>query len=162
MNPNWSRWVWASILNHFSTVAQSIPLPMHAEGVDERDTDDLETNHVEVRVNGPFVRELSRNYFELHVDVNILLHNFMKETNESGYDLATWSGIFQTACEGPINIYKFGGEVGDDSTYVGCLTLRRGKYDSLRLLYFGQTGRVERLRQSMVDAKYEMHITVDG
>ena len=158
MNPNWSRWIWASILNHFKDVANGIPLPMHAEGVDERDAADLETNHVEVRVNGPFVRELSRNYFKLDVDINLLLFNFMSETAESGYDLATWSGIFQAAAEGPINIYKFGGELVDDSSYVGCLTLRHGKYDSLRLLYFGQTGRVERLRQSMVDAKYAIYL----
>lgn len=156
MNPNWSRWIWASILNHFKAVADSIPLPMHAEGVDERD--DLDTNHVEVRVTGPFVKELSRNYYHLSVDVNLLIHNFMKETNESGYDLASWSGIFQAAAEGPINIYKFGGEPGDDSSYVGCLQLRSGKYDALKLMYFGQTGRVERLRQSMVDAKYQVYL----
>jgi hypothetical protein len=79
-------------------------------------------------------------------------------TGENAYDLQTWCGAFQEAMDGPINVFKYGSEVSDDSSYVFCLRPRKGKFETNRVLHFGQINRVERIRQSMVDGRFEVYV----
>jgi hypothetical protein len=55
-------------------------------------------------------------------------------------------------------VFKYGEGPEDDETLLGCLTLRSGKRDAIRVIHFGQISREDRLRQSAVDARYRMHL----
>ncbi len=158
INSNWTRWIMASASVYFKAVADTIPLDFLVDGVNERESETQETDHSELRINGPFIVEQSKNFYHLEVDLNILVTDLMKETGESAYDIATWCGVFQLGMDGPISIYKYGGVAGDDSSLVGCLTPRTGKYDANKVLHFGMIDRVDRIRQSMIDGKFEMYI----
>ena len=158
INQNWARWIMASASVYFKAATDTIPLPFMVEGINERTEEELHSDHAELRINGPHIIELSKDFYQLHVDFNILLTDKMKETNENAYDLQTWCGVFQSAMDGPVTVYKYGIEVGDDSSFVGCLTPRHGKYDSNKVLHFGQIHKVDRIRQSVVDGKFHMDL----
>ncbi len=152
MDKNWPRWIMASIAKYFSDVVATIPLPILVDGVDEREPEKLHYDHAELRITGPYCTELSRNYFRILVDVNVLLTELMDKVN--AYDLQTWCGVIAAAMDGPINVYKYGNEVGDDSSWVFCLTPVNGRIDPNRILHFGQLGRTDRIRQSMIDGHF--------
>ncbi len=156
MNKNWPRWIMASIAKHFSDSCAAIPLPLLVDGIDEREEEKLHFDHAELRITGPYISELSHNYYRLLVDVNILITELMDQVD--AYKLQTWCGAIALSMEGPINIYKYGSETGDDSSWVFCLQLVRNKIDPIRVLHFGQLGRTERIRQSMVDSHFVAYI----
>jgi len=53
-DPNWPRWIAASVSDHFKDVADDIELPLLVEGVDEREVDKIRAmNHFELRIHGP-------------------------------------------------------------------------------------------------------------
>lgn len=158
LNPNWPRWIMASVADYFDTVITGIPLPLLTEGVDEREPEKMHYNHAELRVSGPFIMEPSHNYYILNVDINVLLTEIMGMSHDNAYDIATWCGIIQAAMDGPINIYRYGKEEGDDQQWIGCLVPRRGRYDSNKVLHFGQINRVDRVRQSVVDGRFKMEL----
>ena len=68
-------------------------------------------------------------------------------------------GVFQEAMDGPIAVYQYGNEPGADAhALVGCLTPVQGRNDTIRVLHFGQVDPTDRLKQSMVDARYRMEL----
>ena len=93
------------------------------------------------------------------VDVNLLLTSMMGGQTRNAYDIVQQAGVLLQAAGGPIPVLKWGEGPDDDQSPVGCLTLRSGKRDAIRVIHFGQIGRDDRLRQSAVDARYRMHLT---
>ena len=162
-NHNWPRWIFASAADHFKQAADNIGLPMLIEGIDEREAEKMRADdHVEFRINGPAVRELSRGYFRLDVDVNLMLTSMMGGQTQNAYDIVQHAGVFQQAASGPIPVFKFGEGPEDNETLLGCLTLRSGKRDAIRVIHFGQISRVDRIRQSAVDARYQLYLSTNG
>lgn len=157
INPSWARWIMASMANYFAPIAANVNLPILVDGIDDRATEVVESNHVELRVTGPFVTKQSKNCYHIYVDANLLFTNLVE--SENAYDLQTWCGVFQSAAQGPIDVYRWGNEIVDDQTYAFCLVPRKSKFDAIRVLHFGQIGKVDRIRQSMVDVRYEAYIT---
>jgi hypothetical protein len=156
MDENWPRWIMASVAKYFSDTALTIPLPLLVDGIDEREEEQLHYDHAELRVSGPHPTELSKDYFKLLVDINVLLTELMDRPN--AYDLQTWCGIMAKAMEGPINIYKYGNETGDDSSWVFCLTPFNSRIEPNRILHFGQLGKIDRIRQSMIDGHFIVYL----
>ncbi len=156
LNENWPRWIMASIAKYFSDSCVAIPLPLLVDGIDERTDEELHYDHAELRITGPYGTELSNNYWRLRVDINVLLTEMMGQTN--AYKLQTWCGKIAAAMDGPINVYKYGGESGDDNSWVFCLTPLNERIDPNRVLHFGQLGKTERIRQSMVDGHFVVYV----
>lgn len=158
LNPNWPRWIMASVADYFKQTTDGIPLPLLTEGVDDREPEKLHYNHAELRVTGPFITEPSHNYYILNVDINILFTELMGDHKDNAYDIATWCGIIQAAMDGPIDVFRYGSEEGDDQVGIGCLVTRSGRYDANKVHHFGQVSRVDRIRQSMVDGRFKMEL----
>jgi len=146
-NPNWARWIFASLATYLKQVAQENNILVLVEGLDERSTEFMQaTDRAEVRITGPFIRELSHNYWELKVDVNVLLTSRIDGPDtKNRYTFTRFAGIFQAA--------------GDDETLVGCLSPLSGRRDAVRVFHFGQINTTDGLRQSMIDAKYVMELS---
>ena len=158
MDANLARWIMSSVAVYFKTVADGLSLTYFVEGVDEREPSTMNTEHVEVRVNGPYIREVSRGYWRVHIDINILLMDYMDMSTENAYDLNQWGGEFLTAMVEPIPIYRLGTGVNDDDTLVGCLTQRTGLSEPARLIHFGQISKEDRIREAAVDGRFEMYV----
>ncbi len=84
----------------------------------------------------------------LDVDVNLLLTSMMGGETKNAYDIVQQAGVLLQAAGGPIPVLKWGEGPDDDQSPIGCLTLRSGKRDAVRVIHFGQIGRDDRLRQS--------------
>jgi len=160
MDINLARWTMASIAVYFKGVAETIGLTFFVEGVDEREPDTMRQEHAELRVSGLAAREVSRNYWRVHIDINVLLTDYMKMSTEDAYDINRWGGVFLAAMMENIPIYRFGGGLDDDGTLVGCLTQRKGFSEPARLIHFGQVSREDRIRQAVVDGRFEMYLSI--
>jgi hypothetical protein len=160
LDANLARWTMASIAVYFKDVADTISLTFFVEGVDEREPDTMRQEHAELRVSGPYVRELSHDYWRVHIDINIMLTDYMKMSTEDAYDINRWGGVFLTAMTDPIPIFRFGTGPDDDGSLVGCLTQRKGFSEPARLIHFGQVSREDRIRQAVVDGRFEMYLSM--
>jgi hypothetical protein len=153
VNPNWARWIFASVATLFKQVAKDAGIPALVEGLDERTTPFMQAaNRVEIRLSGPYTRELSIDYYEVGVDVNLLFTS-RYETNGNQYEINRLVGIFHEAMDGPIPIKRLGDQPGDDGSLVTCLLTRAGRNDAVRVFHFGQTDQTDRQKQVMIDAR---------
>lgn len=159
-NPNWTRWIFASVATYLKGVADDQSLPVLVEGLDERTTIFTHaTDRCEVRITGPFTKELSHDYYQIEVIVNVLFQSRFDEI-KNRYTIIRKVGVFHEAMDGPIAVYKYGSEPGDDEhELVGCLSPARGRNDSIRVMHFGQVDPTNKLKQSMVDARYIMELS---
>lgn len=158
-NPNWARWVFASIATYLREVADTEALPVLIEGLDERTSEFMEaTDRCEVRITGPFTREVSHNYFHVEVLVNVLFVSRYDE-QKNQYAALQKAGVFHEAMDGPIAVYRYGTGPDDDQSTLGCLLPASGRHDAIRVMNFGQVDPTDRLKQGMVDAKYQMELS---
>ncbi len=157
MDKNLARWIFQSLASHFKSVADGISLLYFVEGIDERSNDTMQENHVELRVSGPELKEVSKGYFNVKVIVNFLFIKNMNEAGVDAFDLIQWTGVFADEMLQPIPIYKKGDGVEDDGTLIGCLQVHKGRNEAVRVFHFGQLDKDTRIRQSEVDALYGMN-----
>ena len=163
VNPNWTRWVFASLATMLKSLAKECQLPCLVEGLDERTTAFMgATDRVEIRITGPFTRDLSNNYYELGVDANALFIS-RYEDGKNKYAILDAIGKFQAALDAPIPIFKYGSEPGDDETVcIGVMEPRKNRGEAVRVMHFGQADLTNRIKQSLVDARYLLYLSNDG
>ena len=70
INQNWHRWIFASVAKYFDDNKGQFPL--YIEGQDPLPEELNE--RAELRINGPFFNETSKNIFQLSIDINLLLN----------------------------------------------------------------------------------------
>jgi hypothetical protein len=156
---NLPRWVFSSLASHFKTIADNNSIPFFVEGIDERESEDMRQSHVEFRITGPMVKEVSKEYYTVEVVVNALFTSLMELTGVNAYQIVNWCGVFAEEMHKPLPIYKYGDGPDDDGSLVGCLRVKKDAKDAVRVWHFGQISTVDRVRQSEVDATYEMDVT---
>jgi hypothetical protein len=161
---DWARWIFASVANYLKQVALEQNLPILVEHLDERTESFMRsTDRAEIRITGPFTQELSKNYFRVYVDVNVLLTSRYDGDSKNAYGILIYAGTFHEAMDMPIGVWNYGGEPGDYvegqpemQKFLGCLKPRPGQ--DVRVMNFGQTDLVEKLKQTEIDARYVMEI----
>jgi hypothetical protein len=122
-----------------------------------RQTSDWD-DFIEVRMDGPYWREETKNTFTLRVEVNILTQvAILPEKNL--YTAPTIDGIVAEYLT-TIPVYKLGDEAGDDGTQIGCLDLVRNpaSRDWSKRNEFGQVETKTPLRQTTTEAHYEIEL----
>lgn len=154
MNENLVRWVAISVAKHFESVAAGLSLPYLVEGITERTEALIRADHVELRLTGPFVKEVSKNFYTIEVAVNALFTMLLDMAGADAYRLHRWTGKFQSVMLEPIPVYKYGSGVGDDDSLVFCLVPKKNSADAVRVYHFGQLDKDNRVNQSEVDALY--------
>lgn len=156
LNENWARWVFASIAYYLKQVAEGESIPALVDGLDERADEFLNAPHrVEIRINGPFIQAYQSEY-RLWADANVLLTSVMDEARHTMYRLA---GKFQASMAGPIPVLDYGDQPGDTGELlIGCLRLRGRDADGVELFNFGQVEKNDRVKQAIVNARYEMFL----
>ena len=154
-NRNWPRWLSASVNNHFSQ--------LEAEGTDVfyegqvRQTAKWD-DFIEVRMDGPFWRETTKNEFILKIEVNILTQHTIQPSKNLYKAQITDGRVGELLTT--IAVYKLGSEVGDDESQIGCLTLisNPASRDWTKHNEFGQVEPKTKLRQKSVEAHYKIEL----
>jgi hypothetical protein len=155
---NWDRWVFASICQHFDNRRGTIP--MYVEGT-HRDTETIK-DFFELRVDGPWITEESKNCWKLYTEINILCQS--AKDFKDFHRLRKMTGIVSQACTDYIEVFKFGKDVWDDQSLVGCLKRMDTGYgksqERIQITHFGQIEPRVELEQASVEAHYEMILFV--
>jgi hypothetical protein len=147
------RWVFASVSKHFDDRKGSIPLFIEGQ---HRDTNTLK-DFAELRMDGPRYVEVSKGFWELRAEVNILIQSAKDDQNyHRNYDTI---GIMRKAftC---IEVLRYGTTVPDDGTVVGYLKLLQDTQgrDFLEINNFGQVDPKRPLMQATVEGHYRMYL----
>ncbi len=166
-DPNWARWLFASTAYVLKSVATNNNLAVLVEHLDERkDAFMKASDRVEIRITGPFSKEISKGYHRVLLDVNVLLTSRFDGPAKNQYNILKYAGLFHGALSMPIPCWNYGGEDGDydpdnedSQIFIGCLLPKGAKSDFVKVYNFGQTNETDKLKQSVVDAHYEMYIT---
>ena len=153
INQNWTRWIIASIQNYFNVNRQGITLFVEGTPRDTREEKDF----MELRIDGPHYTELSKDYWLLKLDVNILFqstqdeHDFHRIHKNMGKILTIFTDI---------PIYKYGDGVDDDDSLLGCLQLiqdAQGREPILAPL-LGQIKPEVPIMQGMIEGHFKMNL----
>ncbi len=149
-NPNWPRWIFASVSKVFSATI-SPTLPFYAEGEDPKNLE--KPRYVEFRMNGPVSTRKSGEW-RIEVVLNVLV--VAKQNRDSIHPIHTDVGTAMNAFKNTINVYRYGSELVDDRSYVGCL--QRVEYEGKEVVvnHFGQINPDVRELQAMVQGYYRM------
>ncbi|KKN19231.1 hypothetical protein LCGC14_0947760 [marine sediment metagenome] len=153
-NTNWPRWIYASTSKYFQEIADAYPILMYIEGV-ERDTKN-ESKWLEFRMDGPQTREISKNYFRLDVEINILWSVHLDSTDF--HEQQRISGMLIEAMT-DICVYKYGNGVVDDDSLLGTLILQQDPNNPVRDNNFGQVRSDTQLVQGSVEGTYRMYLS---
>ena len=114
---------------------------------------------IELRVDGPQITEISKDYWKIYGEVNILVTSAMDVTNY--HRIHQNSGIVAAAFT-TINLFKFGTGVLDDQTQWACWNLLQnsGKRQRVDIFNFGQVDSKSELVQASVEGHYETFVKV--
>jgi len=155
VDPNWTRWIAASLDQHFKESLADSGLTLFVEGQLRR-TDHCE-DYAELRYTGPRINELSRNYWQIDVDLDVLVVSKSKNTSIFGPEVDV--GKVLAAFTEDIPVFKYGNGPDDDpNVQLGCLLLNRDDGEIL-VNNFGYPQDQVRLRQASVEACYRMNLT---
>jgi hypothetical protein len=155
---NFPRWVRSSIGVHFQTFATVRSLPMLISGIDDPDENQFSAqNRVELRIHGPSLREWDNDNYTGFVNVNLLFTEIIGQQN--AYAVVDDVGAFQYHAYQNINIKRYGTNVGDDESLIGCLEVQR---KPIELYDFGRLSDKDGVRQLMLDVLYYIDTTLRG
>lgn len=150
-NKNWPRWTFASVCKHFDDRRNGLPLFIEGQ---HRATSELK-DYLELRMDGPTLREVSKGCWLLRIEINILVSSAFDEENY--HRIHQNVGIVQTAFTS-IPVFKYGDGPDDDQSYVGCYILQQNlaSRDFLELNHFGRIDISIPLCQATVEGHYIM------
>jgi len=150
MNENWSRWIQISVLKVFQTMADDNGVHLFIEG-QERKTQNY-SEYIELRTDGPHIRELSKGYFKLDFEINVLFTCHMSKTTMYGPQIL--AGLIAQTLQS-ICVYRY----GDGDTFLGVLQVVMDKNNSVRTNQFGKIRPDTDIVQGTVEGTYKMHLT---
>jgi len=154
MNQHWPRWFEASVIKVFKDACAANATPLYVEGTDRSHLRDI-PKYLEVRVDGPFAVEISRRYWQVDMEVNVVITTVPDAIDQ--YAHASLIGLAQSMFPDPLKIYKYGKTAGvDDGTQLGCMTISPivSGDRPYRISRFGQVAPDTRIIQSTVEVHY--------
>lgn len=156
INPRWTKWIIASITKHFHNLLEvDSGIQTHNPGT-HYSLAERESEHCEVRVDGPRYKELSKAYFNAYIEVNIFMSVDMDRSDM--FKMPTMMGIVQNALTRPITVYRLGADAEDDGTKVCCLVLVASTHpkEAVETNNFGQIDPNVPIHQAACEAHYEL------
>ena len=154
INKNWPRWVFASVSKHFDSRRQGLPIFIEGQHRDTRALKDF----IEVRMDGPQFTEISRNYWRIYFEVNILIQSTMDDNN---YHRIHHNAGIVAAAFTTIGLMAYGTGPDDDQEQWACANLLQdtSKRQHLDIFHFGQIDKQVKLMQATVEGHYETFLT---
>lgn len=154
VSEHWPRWVMASAAKHFDDRKQS--LFMYVEGFDR--TTEQESDYIEFRLDGPYINELSQNYYRLDTEINILIVSMVND--QDIYRIHRHCGLVSRIFFDPIMVYKYGAGADDDGSLLGCMQLVQSldQREFVRVTHFGKIDPAKPILQSSVEGHFHLFL----
>lgn len=154
---NLTRWIFASVTKHFYDNRGGYE--MWIEG--QRRKSGTHANQVEVRMDGPDLTEVSKDYWRVFIEVNLLCSVLLDD--QSYHTIHQMVGDISSKFTN-IGVFRLG--VGtdpeNDGTQLGCLELVQHPAPSrgrLRIQHFGQVNPETPLIRATVEGHYQAFFT---
>lgn len=158
MNPNWTRWIHASLVLHFKEIIETKGnLKLYVEGQDRPEGFTDTEDRVEFRWDGPYAREVSRGYWVIELEINLLM--ISSTGKDDTHKHKKFVGLVQTAFTNTINVMRRGDGVDDNNTLLGCLQLRTDDQEAITTSYFGKIETDVSIEQTAVEGHYKMNLS---
>lgn len=159
MNIHWPRWTWASVSKHFKNIIETNnQIKLFIEGQDI--VDRTLNTYTEFRMDGPYIKQLSRREYDMIFEINILITSF-KDTKD-GHKLQRLNGIVASAFIECIPIFKYGpssdlsnGDPVNDNSRVSELILKTDKREIVQVSNFGTIEVDIPIMQASVEGHYK-------
>lgn len=153
INPNWSRWIFASLIDHFSSMKQNTNFFVEGEDRDPKISD-----FAELRLDGPYFNELNVDFWTIDINVAIIIQTVRND--EDIFKLQRFIGIYVQPFTTDIPIYKYGEGSDDDQSLLGCLKLATNPGEKIRVDVFNQIKAATPVGQASIEAHYNMSLIV--
>jgi hypothetical protein len=151
-NPNWGRWIAASITKEFMDDFASSDYKLLADGQILIESSN-EKGQLELRIDGPNHRQPSSGYYILE-DIVINCHAQVYNSNDL-YEERRIAGLLEVWLGRDHCIYRY----GDDDTLLGGLVFQtRGRLDGVKTHYFGKEEH-DNFEQLSVEANYNLYLS---
>ena len=142
---NISKWIFASVAKNFKHLPN-----LFIKG-QLRETDKTK-NWYELKVDGPYIHKLSKNYWRL--DVEIDLQSYVKQDKSYLYTYQELQGDALVFFTETIPIYKLGDKSSDDGSFIFCLQLNHDDKHSLDMTTFGFAEKNEKIDITDIEGHY--------
>lgn len=154
INKNWARWIFASISKHIDDRKGTLDLYIEGQYRQNR----VKKDNIELRMDGPYITEINKNYFDVYVEINILVSSYMDNTNY--HRIHEDVGIVANILSSPVGLYKYGNSLVDTGEQFGCLTLIQDTQsrDRVQINHFGIINPQDNLMQASVEAHYKIFL----
>lgn len=154
MDPNWTRYLHASLWSYVKRELQTLGLLVYLEGQSRKDiTGPDAKDYVEFRWDGPDAKEVSKDYWILKVKLNFVISSVVNRPD--AYTHKRQVGLVQSILRNSISVFKLGTGESDDQSLLGCLQLEVNSREGIETHYFGQFPIIE-MEQSTITANYYM------
>jgi hypothetical protein len=145
------KWVFASACKQFTDNISGIDIYIEGQ---PRDTNSL-SDWCELRVDGPWIREISKDLLKITCEINILVGTHIEPTDL--YKETTNINAVVPAFT-DFDVYKYGAEAADTGDFVGRLKLQpmSDVRDRIEVSKFGRLTPSTPLMQATVEGHYEL------
>ncbi len=150
----WERWAKISIIKHFQAISGLAAIQFFVEGF-ERDTE-AQQEYIEIRIDGPNIKEFTKNCWRLFFEVNILIA--VQENNENAYRGSELTGRVSSLFNECIMVKKYGTGAGDDQTHLSTLIRVNIGNEKIQVSHFGKIQPNTRLIMATVEGHYDMFL----
>jgi len=151
-NPNWPRWIYASCTKFFDAGRDGLKL--YFEGTD-KGTRRSDADYAEFRMTGPVAREISRGYWEILFEINVIV--FSTKDGKDAHKIFKNLGKVATIFAEPVPIFKYGDGEADDSEYLECAILQGG----IIVEHYGQFDPELQILEAGVEGEYKLILSVE-
>ena len=155
-NPDWGRWIFTSAVTHFNS--RRVELPLFVEGSDKtgrrRDTD-----YAEFRLNGPFYKELSKDYWYITIDINVLVITLTdpKDAFKCERNIGKVCRMF----DDKFSVFKLGDEPQDTKQFLECAIMEmEGLTGGIQTFHYGKVDPTVAVVEASVEATYKLYLSV--
>ncbi len=152
LDPKLERWIQTSLNTHFNAGKGGYTLFLEGNEINLGDL----PAYVELRINGPRYKEVSRSNFLIELEVNLACS---VKFGANAYELANMLGHFRNLCDQTIPVSKY--QDTDPAEFVGCFILRNDEPNPIDIVNWGMVnvgaGPI-RMMHATIDAYYKMEI----
>jgi hypothetical protein len=158
-NPNWGRWIAATLNHLFDAQFQSSGYDYWFEGELQNQNTGIKKGELELRIDGPGTTTNLQGNFYLLDEIQINIYAKVFNTNDL-YEERRVAGLLEEWLSQDHCIYRYGDGSEDDASILGVLVFKtRDKLDGVKTHFFGKED-TQNFETLSVEANYKMNLSV--
>lgn len=145
-----AKWVFLSCGKHFTDSISGITT--YVENTERTLSDEFDW--IEIRIDGPDIREISNGYYKIYSEINLLVCTHMNPTSPTRHFINVGKAI---NCFDDFLLYRYGDETDDDNSQLCLFRLQptRDLREKVAVSNMGQIDQSLKLIQTTIEGHFE-------